>query len=474
MDLTTCHLVNLTNTFITTLPFLLLLLLVSFLFLHSRQRSTSNYCPATFPIIGNLIGFISNRQRFLDWATDLLSSSPTHTIQISSPLGLNHGICKANPTVVNHLLRTNFSNYIKGQRFNSVLSDLLSHGIFVADDALWAFQRKISSHEFTTRSLKTFISDSVQFEIHNRLLPRLATAADSGKPLDLQDILRRFAFDNICRVAFGTDPGALRTDEQQQEEQEPFFSAFDEAVEISAKRFFHPVPWIWKAKKSLNVGTEQRLHSAIRVIDEYAMKIIAGRQAEVNDEKQDLLSRFMVALKDTEQKEKKKFLRDIVISFILAGKDTTSSALTWFFWLLSINLHCEKRILAELGGGELEYDDLKVMHYLHASISETLRLYPPVPIDSRLTVKDDVLPDGTEVRAGWFADYSAYAMGRMERVWGRDCGEFVPERWLNEKGEFVGVETEVPGISCGAKDMSWERDGVCADEASGGVGDEGV
>lgn len=195
------------------------------------------------------------------------------------------------------------------------------------------------------------------------------------------------------------------------------------------------------------------------MIDEYAMKIIAGRQAEVNDEKQDLLSRF---------------LRDIVISFILAGKDTTSSALTWFFWFLSINLHCEKRILAELGGGELEYDDLKVMHYHHASISETLRLYLPVPIDSRLTVKDDVLPDGTEVHVGWFADYSAYAMGRMDRVWGRDCGEFVPERWLNEKGEFVGVETEVPGISCGAKDMSWEKDGVCADEVSGGVGDEGV
>lgn len=43
---------------------------------------------------------------------------------------------------------------------------------------------------------------------------------------------------------------------------------------------------------------------------------------------------------------------------------------------------------------------------------------------------DDVLPDGTMVKRGWFVMYSAYAMGRMEEIWGEDCHEYRPERWL--------------------------------------------
>lgn len=72
-----------------------------------------------------------------------------------------------------------------------------------------------------------------------------------------------------------------------------------------------------------------------------------------------------------------------------------------------------------------------------------MRLFPPVPINSRLTVDDDVLPDGTHVGKGWFADYSAYAMGRMEEVWGRDRMEFKPERWLNGDGAFEPSEWDV-------------------------------
>ena len=63
-----------------------------------------------------------------------------------------------------------------------------------------------------------------------------------------------------------------------------------------------------------------------------------------------------------------------------------------------------------------------------------------MPINSRLTVNDDILPDGTFVGKGWFADYSAYAMGRMERLWGKDCREFKPERWLDENGVYQALD----------------------------------
>nr|GEZ65182.1 cytochrome P450 94A1-like [Tanacetum cinerariifolium] len=72
------------------------------------------------------------------------------------------------------------------------------------------------------------------------------------------------------------------------------------------------------------------------------------------------------------------------------------------------------------------------MNYLHAAISEGLRLYPPVPVDTKACLKDDVLPDGTFLGKDWFVTYHTYAMGRMESIWGKDCCEFRPGRWLEE------------------------------------------
>ena len=89
------------------------------------------------------------------------------------------------------------------------------------------------------------------------------------------------------------------------------------------------------------------------------------------------------------------------------------------------------------------YEEVKDMIYTHASLCESMRLYPPVPTDSKLAVADDVLPDGTVVKKGSRITYHPYAMGRLEMLWGGDWAEFKPERWLerdeaSEKWNFVG------------------------------------
>lgn len=334
------------------------------------------------------------------------------------------------------MLKTKFENYPKGPRFHAILEDFLGEGIFNADGELWKIQRKTASYEFNTKSLRIFVMQNVTMEIQTRLVPLLERAALTNKELDLQDVLERFAFDNICKVAFNVDPGCLGGDGTTGGE---FMTAFEEATNISADRFRYALPGLWKIKKLFGVGSEKRLEQSIAKVHEFADKIISSRleeQATKNND-EDLLSRFVGNSENSPE-----FLRDIVISIILAGRDTTSSALTWFFWLLSSRPEIVENILKELKtirqqnekrkhiGEAYNFDELRQMHYLHATISEAMRLYPPVSVDTKSCFDDDTMPDGTYVGKDWFVSYNTYAMGRMESIWGQDCCEYKPERWL--------------------------------------------
>ncbi|XXG41296.1 hypothetical protein AAC387_Pa01g1788 [Persea americana] len=272
----------------------------------------------------------------------------------------------------------------------------------------------------------------------------------TNKTIDLQDILERFAFDNICMVAFNQDPKCLFFDSSCNLSSSPFARAFEQAANLSAERFRYTFPFILKIKKHFNLGSETILKQSISTVHDFAMNIIRSRKTSNNKEnaqETDLLSRFIISTNnDTISNNSEEFLRDIIISFILAGRDTTSSTLAWFFRLLSSNPQVERKIIRELQSiraqfqkspSEMfDFEELREMQYLHAAITEVLRLYPPVAVDTRACKEDDVMPDGTVVKKGWFVTYNAYAMGRLEGIWGRDCGSFVPERWLDEKGMF--------------------------------------
>ncbi|KAJ8751173.1 hypothetical protein K2173_016354 [Erythroxylum novogranatense] len=449
--------------------------LIFLFFISSSKQPTKNPCPDSYPIIGNVIALLRNHRRFHDWVTEMLSKTPSLTLQVNSFLNLSHGIATANPVNVEHLLVSNFANYVKGSRYQD-LYELLGHGIFGVDGHLWTTQRKIASHEFSTKSLKKFISEVVESEISSSLMPYLARKCDQNSVVDLQQVLQEFTFTSICKVAFGVDPSTTSD--------LPFVKAFDDAVENCLSRFISPLPVIWKIKRYLNVGSEKKFKEDISIVNRFSMEVIKAKQEkklEVHEENQgknqDLLSRFMLLTSNMEFEangNERLFLRDIIVSFVLAGKDTTASALTWFFWLIAGNPRCATMIQKELSSSKhvgtssaqetpakFSYDELKKLHYLHAALSESMRLFPPVAMNTRLTLEDDVLPDGTRVKKGWFADYSAYAMGRMEGVWGQDCREFKPERWLTPDGVFKPFDQfRYPVFHCGqrmclGKDMAY-------------------
>ncbi|XP_014494957.1 cytochrome P450 94A1-like [Vigna radiata var. radiata] len=393
--------------------------------------------PKSYPLIGSYLALKRTGNRRIQWLSDIVQISPANTFTFQRPLG-HIQVFTGNPSNVEHILKTRFSNYQKGYSVISTLSDFLGAGIFNADGNTWKFQRQVASHEFNTKSLRKFVEQVVDAELSHHLIPIMSSAAQQDQTLDFQDILQRFAFDNICKIAFGFDANYLTPSVERSK----FAVAYEEASEIISKRLRELFPLVWKVKRALNIGSEKRLRMAAREVHEFAKNIVREKTRELKEkeflESADMLSRFLSSGHSDED-----FVTDIVISFILAGKDTTSAALTWFFWLLSKNPRVEKEIVNEiLDKSEAPvYDEVKHMVYTHAALCESMRLYPPVPMDSKEAVEDDVLPDGTVVKKGTLVTYHVYAMGRLESIWGEDWAEFKPERWLEklESGKWKFV-----------------------------------
>ncbi|CAO2840568.1 unnamed protein product [Amaranthus hypochondriacus] len=72
--------------------------------------------------------------------------------------------------------------------------------------------------------------------------------------------------------------------------------------------------------------------------------------------------------------------------------------------------------------------------YLHAALCEALRLYPSVIFNIKTPVQSDILPSGHQVNQNTQIIFNMYSMGRMKLIWGDDCSEFNPERWISKRG----------------------------------------
>lgn len=131
-----------------------------------------------------------------------------------------------------------------------------------------------------------------------------------------------------------------------------------------------------------------------------------------------------------------KTLRDFVIGFFMAGRDTTAESLSWFFYCISRHPEAEQAIIQEMkekcprlfeNSDEFtcpSMEEVQQLWYLEAAIKETLRLYPSLPQNTRKVACDTMLSDGVLVPEGGYILLATYALGRLESVWGPDAKEF--------------------------------------------------
>ncbi|KAG8654144.1 hypothetical protein MANES_05G104700v8 [Manihot esculenta] len=382
-------------------------LALSWIFIH-RCNQRNKKGPKTWPIVGAAIEQLVNYDRMHDWLVEYLSELKTVVV----PMPFTTYTYISDPANVEHVLKTNFANYPKGETYHSYMEVLLGEGIFNVDGELWRKQRKTASFEFASKNLRDF-STRVFREYSLKLSSILTHASSNNKEIDMQELFMRMTLDSICKVGFGVEIGTLAPNLPDN----CFAQAFDTANIIVTLRFIDP---LWKIKRILNVGSEALLDKSIKIIDDFTYSVIYRRKAEMeearktnnnNKVKHDILSRFIELGEDPESHLTDKSLRDVVLNFVIAGRDTTATTLSWAIYMIMTHNHVAEKLYDELKAfeeerakeenvtlhqfdlndlesfteravqyaGLLTYDSLGKLYYLHAVITETLRLYPAVP-----------------------------------------------------------------------------------------------
>ena len=257
----------------------------------------------------------------------------------------------------------------------------------------------LASKVFTRNVFKTKVHDTF-IQNTGRFCHILDESASRGKTVDLQKLFFKFTLDTIGGIGFGADLNTLSTDHVE------FADAFDNFQRLIPTRVFRPL----LGPFDVILKSERKMRHNLRILNEFSYEIIRERRAAAANsssgisKKGDILSLFLHA----DPSLSDKFLRDIVMSFFIAGRDTTACTLSFTFLLLAQNPEIQRKLRVEvdqhLGQRETFATvadlDKDKMPYLNGVIMEALRLFPPVPVDGKQAVEDDVLPGGQKIYAG--------------------------------------------------------------------------
>ncbi|CEG49598.1 Cytochrome P450 [Plasmopara halstedii] len=408
----------------------------------ARGPTRIPFLPSAIPVVGHAMFMAYHANRFLDWVTDIFLSRNGAPFTLRLPFQRNV-ILTATPEHYEHVMKTQYHNFVKGDHIYDLLKDLLGDSILIVEGDEWKFHRRVFVNLFSSRTLREDMAPIIQN--HVRVLMRVLIDADMSKnPIDMFNTVGRFTLDAFGEIAFGFSLNTLTMKDQH-----PFERAFVMAQHIVAARLIVPT-WYWKLKRWLNVGSEKQLREALTTVDQFVMKLISKtmdmRNLSANPtlhERPNIVS-LVLANKTTDGKPVDPLVvRNIVLMAMIAGRDTAADGLAWLFHLLSLNPRVEEKLRVELLNKlpklatDAEYvpemHEVNTLPYLEATICEALRLFSPVGLAQKLCVRDTVFSDGTFVPKGSNIALVYYAMARMPQVWGNNAASFVPERFIEKE-----------------------------------------
>lgn len=378
----------------------------------------------------------------------------------------------SDPDNLRAVFATNFSDYgVESLRLGA-FGFMVGKCIFTTDGPFWEHSRSLFRPHFATGQLGNL--DATEKAVQDLLTAVPANSSQAWThDFDLQPLFLRFTLDSGTDFLFGVNvnsqlgaiPNSLPDDAvayvtsvaaDAVQGDMNFSEAFHLAsVEVTKRAKLQSLYWLANSKKA------QRAVAYLQTFIDHLVAMNApspdhqGSAPEKEGEDAPKKFTLLAALaKDTHNPIE---LRDQVLFALVASRDTTAAMLSWMFLMLakypSIFQHLRSAILSDFGSSSfssscpdarstpITINGLKKCQYLQHVMLETLRLYPPGPLNSRVAVRDTVLPTGgghdgkspIAVREGTVLNLCVYATQRRADIWGDDVLEFRPERWMNRR-----------------------------------------
>jgi cytochrome P450 len=336
----------------------------------------------------------------------------------------------AHPDHVQHIFQDNFRNYRRQDFLRKKFGMVVGNGLVVAEGESWVRQRKLAQTAFQRERLNALAPTMT--DTTDETLERWAELAQRGEPIEIQSEMMHLILAILTRTLFGVDMSRDAADVEQ-------------SVATQAKylndRLNSPVD----IPENAPLPVQKRFLAARDLLNSLVEGVVAERRRTAEDTG-DLLS-ILLQAKDEETGEPISDVqaRDEIKTLLIAGHETTATTLGWTFYLLSKHPEIEERLVAEIdevvGDRAPTAEDVPNLKYTTMVLYESLRLYPPLWIVSRMPIEDDVIA-GQPVKAGTSIIICSYITHRHPDFWpnpeGFDPDRFTPEA-MKERHRYAYI-----------------------------------
>lgn len=353
-------------------------------------------------------------EAFEDWAVSAFSPTRSHLI--------------SEPAAVRRILQVRVEDYPKSEIARAVLRPAIGESMLVAEGAEWRRQRRAAAPAFTPKHVAGL--GPVMSAAAERASARVA--AQAGRAADLLAEMIAATFEVISDVTFSGRGGMGR------EVVERAIVAYGLAAgKMSFLDVIGAPDWVPRPAR-------MRPDPEMAALHEQADGVVDARRGDTPSGAPDLLDLLLQAEGMDEDALSARDIRDNLMTFIIAGHETTALTLAWALYLCGFDEEVQERAREEacavLGPRVATAADVDQMPYIRAVIDETLRLYPPAAFLSRMALEPDELA-GAQVLPGDVVSVPTYAVHRHRRLWDQPDA-FDPGRFAN--GTPVGRYSYLP------------------------------
>jgi len=328
----------------------------------------------------------------------------------------------SDPVLIAEVLQARASNYLRDTRSSRTVRMVTGESLLTAEGATWRHQRQAVQPIFHHRNLMDLAK--TMLTVADEACAGWEQAAATGTTLDLSAEMSRLAFAVAGRCLFGAD---LRDRAD----------VVETALPVLLEELFRRTSHVGNVPLWIPLPRHRAFQRSLAAIDRVVGEVIAEHRRHspaTGVGAADLLGLLMqtrheggAALSDNQ-------LRNQVVTFLLAGHETTANVLTWAFALLAKAPAESKKVQIELDAVGFDakrataVETLPALERLGAVLQETLRLYPSVWILERRAVANDDL-GGWSIPRGSAVVVSPYVMHRLPERW-EQPENFRPERFL--------------------------------------------